>query len=467
MGLRTRQEGAVGLLILAGLGLFGGLIAWIQSVGFGQQRYRVVVEFEDAKGMQVGAVLRYRGVEIGKAVAIRPTSRSVEVEVEVTAATLRIPGDSIVEAQSAALLGEKYMDIITQDELDDEESLPLPTDPSCNPEVIVCEGSVLVGVAPADLTDLIRSSNQIAELFTNPLIVAALEEFASGAGEATAGLTDITNGFAELTTSLNAEMDNLSTTISDVGGAAVEIQATAVEARSVLEDNRPALAQTLKGFNGASDGLIALMGDLSPAVRRVTQGEMIENLETLSKNLRQASAQLVIAGRAINSAENSQMLQDLLESARATFQNTQKITTDLDELTGDPKLRDDVRRLLQGVGELFGAADQLDRQIAAINDLSPDSNLEAVEQVWDSQAWYTWQQEAAELQALLNELDSVEGIARPSQSAAGRSATASPSPSPPQPSPTAPSRTDPTFSSPPASPSPPSNRQDARDPSLY
>lgn len=471
MGLRTRQEGAVGLLIVAGLGLFGGLIAWIQSVGLGQQRYRVVVEFEDAKGMQVGAVLRYRGVEIGKAVQIRPNSRTVSVEVEVTAPTLRMPGDSIVEVQSAALLGEKYMDIVTQEEMENEDSLPLPTDPSCNPEVIVCEGSILVGIAPPDLTDLIRSSNQIAELFTNPLIVTALEEFASGAGQATSGLTDITKNFAELTTSLNAEMGNLSTTITnvgtaanEVGAAAGEIQATAGEARSILEDNRSALTQTLNGFSNASDGLVALMGDLSPAVQRVTQGEMLDNLETLSKNLRQTSAQLVVAGRALNSPENTQMLQDLLESARTTFQNTQKITTDLDELTGDPNLRDDVRRLLQGVGQLFGAAEQLDRQLEALNELAPDDNLEAAGSVWNSQEWYTWQQEATELQALLNELDARDRgankantrLSRPARSTRSvdlsptNPSTAAPSPSPtaspfqhPQPTPT---RISPSFS---------------------
>ncbi|MGA1602550.1 MAG: MlaD family protein [Prochlorothrix sp.] len=404
MGLRTRQEGAVGLMILAGLGLFGGLIAWIQSFGLGQERYRVVVEFEDAKGMQVGAVLRYRGVEIGKAVSIRPTSRAVEVEVEIVTPNLRIPGDAIVEAQSAALLGEKFMDIISQTTLDNEESLPLPVDAACNPDVIVCEGSVLVGVAPADLTDLIRSSNQIAELFTNPLLVTALEEFASGAGAATTGLRDITTNFTELTTSLNAEMENLSTTLTSIGDAAVEIQATATEARSILEENRSALGQTLNGFSRASDGLVALMGDLSPAVQQVTEGEMLSNLETLSKNLRQASAQLVVAGRAINSPENSQMLQDILESARATFQNTQKITTDVDELTGDARLRNDLRLLLEGMGRLFSAADQLDQQVAVLNTLGSDG-IKVSEDIWVSEDWHTWQREAAQLQALLDDLD--------------------------------------------------------------
>lgn len=426
MGLRTRQEGAVGLLILAGLGLFGGLILWIQSVGFGQQRYRVTIEFEDAKGMQVGAVLRYRGVEIGQAVAVRPTSRAVEVDVDISQANLRISSDAIVAAQSAALLGEKYMDLVAQAPLDNEENLPLPLDPACNPEVIICEGSRLVGIAPADLTDLIRSSNQIAELFTNPLILAALEEFAQGAGEATGSIKGITDGVAELTTSLNTEIGTLGNTLTSVGNAADEIQVAAsgiqataseiqgatAEARSILEENRSTISTTLQGLGQASDRLTVLMGNLNPAVQEIAQGEILENLDVLTQNLRQTSAQLLVAGRALNSPENVQVLQELLDSARTTFQNTQKITTDLDDLTGDPALRNDLRQLLQGMGQLFGAAEQLDQEVQALRLLSPNSPP-APRPTWVSdQEWRSWRRDVVLLQRLLDEMDAKQPAAQ-------------------------------------------------------
>lgn len=407
MVVRKNQEGPVGLLILAGVGLFAGLIAWIQGVGLGQQRYRITVEFENAKGMQVGAVLNYRGVEIGKALAIRPTSTAVEVEVEIYQPELRIPWDSTIEVESSALLGDKYMNLIVHSPLTDETNLPLPVDPACNPEVIICDGSRVAGVAPPDLTDLIRSSNEIAELFTNPLLLAGLQEVLQGAGEATGGLKGVTQGFSTLATSLNSQVDNLGNTITTMGTAAGEIQTTAVSARNVLEENRGAIGLTLRSFGNASDNLTNLMGDLTPAVQQVTQGEMVDNLEVLTKNLRQASASLAIAGRAINDPENVQLLQETLDSARVTFQNAQKITSDLDELTGDAEVRDNLRRLLDNMGRLFGTAERLDRQVQALKVLSPPGS--ALEQIdddaWVSADWATWQEDVANLQALLDQMD--------------------------------------------------------------
>uniref|UniRef100_A0ACD5H2C3 Uncharacterized protein n=1 Tax=Desertifilum tharense IPPAS B-1220 TaxID=1781255 RepID=A0ACD5H2C3_9CYAN len=53
---------------------------------------------------------------------------------------------------------------------------------------------------------------------------------------------------------------------------------------------------------------------------------------------------------ALNSPTNIVMLQQTLDSARATFQNAQKITADLDEVTGDPAFRDNLRNLVNGLG---------------------------------------------------------------------------------------------------------------------
>jgi phospholipid/cholesterol/gamma-HCH transport system substrate-binding protein len=53
-------------------------------------------------------------------------------------------------------------------------------------------------------------------------------------------------------------------------------------------------------------------------------------------------------------------LRETLDSARATFANAKKITADLDELTGDPKLRSNIRNLINGLGGLLSTAPNLD-----------------------------------------------------------------------------------------------------------
>ncbi len=49
----------------------------------------------------------------------------------------------------------------------------------------------------------------------------------------------------------------------------------------------------------------------------------------------------------------------MLDSARATFANTRKITADLDELTGDPKFRANIRNIVNGLSGLLSNAPEL------------------------------------------------------------------------------------------------------------
>ena len=54
------------------------------------------------------------------------------------------------------------------------------------------------------------------------------------------------------------------------------------------------------------------------------------------------------------------LLQKTLESARVTFENTQKITSDIDELIGDPQFRENLRRLIDGLSNLLSSGEQLE-----------------------------------------------------------------------------------------------------------
>lgn len=394
MRSRGFREGTVGLLILTGLGLFGFLVAWVQGVGIGQQRYRVTMEFTDAQGVQVGSVLRYRGVQIGKVTAVRPGSQLIEIEAEIDQPELRIPSDSIVTVQTAALLGDVVMDVLPQSVLTEVENLPRPIDPACNPDVIICEGSELQGVETADFADLIQSTYELAQIFSDPLLIAALEEAAMNAGRATTGLTGLTTNFTNLTDSLNNEIDNLSNTITTMGTAATEIQNTAVTARNILESNRGALDATLGNFSQAGQDLMVLFDDLNPIVSEVADGNLLKNLETLTNNLRVASSQLRVATAALNDPSNVQVLQETLDSARVTFQNAQKITTDLEELTGDAYLREDVRRLLEGFGGLFTAAHELEQEIEVVQRMNQTIAGEPLfsDPQLGSTDWLSWHQ---------------------------------------------------------------------------
>ena len=104
------------------------------------------------------------------------------------------------------------------------------------------------------------------------------------------------------------------------------------------------------------------MENLSPIISEVERGEFISNLEILSANAVETSANLRDISTDLNSPTNIIMLQQTLDSARATFENVQKMTSDLDDITGDERFRRSLKQIINGLGDLFSSTKQLEQQ---------------------------------------------------------------------------------------------------------
>jgi len=90
---------------------------------------------------------------------------------------------------------------------------------------------------------------------------------------------------------------------------------------------------------------------------------LLENLETLSANAAEASTNLRDVTKTLNDPNNLLVLQQTLDSARVTFENTQKITSDLDELTGNPQFRQNLEQLVNGLSGLVSSTEQVEQQV--------------------------------------------------------------------------------------------------------
>ena len=145
---------------------------------------------------------------------------------------------------------------------------------------------------------------------------------------------------------------------------------TIAQVNNLITANRATLVSTLDNLNATSTSLRATVTQLSPILTQVQQGEIIQNLEALSANAAQASANFRDVSNTLNNPANISVLQQTLESARATFENTQKITSDLDDLTGDPALRENLKRLINGLSGLVSSTDQLQQQTQVAKILS-------------------------------------------------------------------------------------------------
>ncbi|WP_333463180.1 MlaD family protein [Microcoleus sp. herbarium7] len=193
----------------------------------------------------------------------------------------------------------------------------------------------------------------------------------SAKGELSAVSSDIRKVTATAENSTKEITAAAITSANSVTQAANQITLTANELNSLVTSNRGSIVSTLNNINQASQELRVTVSSLSPTINRINQGQLLNNLEILSANAAQASANLRDLSSNLNNPASLLLLQQTLDSARATFQNVQKITSDVDEITGDPAFRNNIRRLINGLGNLLGATEQLRQEVKVAQTLAP------------------------------------------------------------------------------------------------
>ncbi|MEG5174763.1 MlaD family protein [Microcoleus sp. B3-D7] len=183
--------------------------------------------------------------------------------------------------------------------------------------------------------------------------------------------TDISKVAATADTSTKAVSAAAINSANSVTQAANQVTLTANQLNSLVTTNRASLVSTLNNINQSSQELRVAVSSLSPTINRINQGQLLNNLEVLSANAAQASGNLRDLSSQVNNPATLLLLQQTLDSARATFQNVQKITSDVDDLTGDPAFRNNIRRLFNGLGGLLGSTEQLRQQVKVTQTLAP------------------------------------------------------------------------------------------------
>jgi phospholipid/cholesterol/gamma-HCH transport system substrate-binding protein len=190
-------------------------------------------------------------------------------------------------------------------------------------------------------------------------------------GEISAVAADVSKVAATADTSTKAVSAAAINSANSVTQAANQITLTANQVNSLVATTRGSLVSTLNNINQSSQELRVAVNSLSPTINRINQGQLLNNLEVLSANAAQASGNLRDLSSQVNNPATLLLLQQTLDSARATFQNVQKITSDVDDLTGDPAFRNNIRRLFNGLGGLLGSTEQLRQQVKVAQTLAP------------------------------------------------------------------------------------------------
>ncbi|MGF1457780.1 MAG: MlaD family protein [Leptolyngbyaceae cyanobacterium] len=380
MRARAIREGSVGLLILIGVGLFGGLVLWLRGLNPGNRNYNMVVTFKDTAGMQVGTAVRYRGVPVGRVIDIQPSSNEVDVRLEITQASLRIPEEDLrVAANQSGFIGETTIDITPMVELTEAQQDVSPTASDCEAGAIICDGDQLAGVTGVSYESLLRSAETLATALADPELISSLKATLNNTTAFTEEATKLTTELTELTLAAQSEVAPLSDSVqqatNSAAAAAQEFQLTATDVRGLLAANRLNLTTTISNISQGSERLSGILDNLA---NEIEDPQLVEDLRALSANAAEASANFRDASvdirnltGSINQPANVLLLQQTLDSARDVFQGAQKVLSDVDQLTGDPAIRNNIRDLIYGLSDLLSSAEILERQAQVAVALGP------------------------------------------------------------------------------------------------
>ncbi|HEY9645987.1 MAG TPA: MlaD family protein [Chroococcidiopsis sp.] len=382
MRSRTVREGAVGLLVLLGISSVIALSLWLSETYFGRRSYRLIVEFANADGLKIGSPVLFRGVPVGKVVAIQAESNSVAVSLDIENPALRIPRNSSAEVDRTGLIGEGSLAIRPLHENQPVAMTgPGPMDRGCDSQVLLCNGDRFVGSPPINYGSLIRAIVKIADLITDPTFQGKVDRAVGNLNATTTEIQRLSRDAASLARALQREVGTFGNTARSISrtsdtinratntttGAIVRtagsIEQTATNVNGIVASNRANLTTTLTSLAQTSATLRTALGEVAPTMRQLRSSNLLQNLDTLTGNAAQAAANLRDITGAVNNPQNLLMLQRTLDSARSTLQTLDKITGDLDELTGDPRFRESLRVIIFSLGRLLSSTQELQQQV--------------------------------------------------------------------------------------------------------
>jgi phospholipid/cholesterol/gamma-HCH transport system substrate-binding protein len=354
---KTLRDGALGLFIIGGVLALGGALLWLRGLQLSSSKFTFTVKLPDASGLNAGSVVRFRGVEVGRVTALTAQSDGVDVLVSIADSKLIIPKQSVVETNQSGFLGNTNIDIFPpKDKLAIDPNLS-PITKDCNAELIICQGVAIEGVRGVSFVALLKDMRAVARKINDQGLIDNLSESLIAAKATAKSIQKLTDSADRVVGKFENQIAKFGDTADAISGAATKVGNVASSTQDLIEVNREKLAQTLDGIAATSKEARSLLASVKPLLN---DGKLIASLQQLTENAAETSANLRKVSGELNDPATIASLRETLDSARATFANTKKITADLDELTGDPKLRSNIRNLVNGLGGLLSNAPNLD-----------------------------------------------------------------------------------------------------------
>jgi len=389
--MRLSDAARVGITVLLATVLLIAGVFWLQRNWGAGDTYARDVTFPDAQGIQKGAYVRVRGVDVGSVSAVRLGSDASAL------ITLRIRKP---EVEGGYRLSARDSIKIVAGVLGFSPSYIEITPNARAADAATGEPTVLVGQTGPGMNEILSESDRLLHNLNTltermSRVSGSLAELAEDR-RLRNSLIRTTDNFARVSESGVAIGKNLESTTAQANRLVGSFQGTAAQLDRTLRQTDRLMA----GFRGTADESRALMRDSRALVRDTrgvvegagtlvrstnsvvenagglvtdTRGTLTENrerlkevLETLNSSLKQLDGTLAEARSFLGDTELRTDFRATARNIRDATDNLKKITDDVQGLTGDPKVQEDLKATVGDLRDATRQAAELFRRVGGV-----------------------------------------------------------------------------------------------------
>jgi phospholipid/cholesterol/gamma-HCH transport system substrate-binding protein len=314
--VKRSNEFAVGLAVLAALGLVIGGALWLSETDVNQKKISYTARFRTVGGLGVGGPVTLRGVKVGRVYAIRLVENEwVETEFSIDRA-VELPRKPAVISASASLFGEWTANIVPYE--------PLPSDPNLRDALVESDqagGEAWPGATLPDIGQLTAQASRIA-----------------------GDVGDITQRIGQAFDS--TALKNLQQSVKDLAAISGRLVKFANAQTDRMERVGKNVVTTSDAFSGVAKTFEGAVARLDTATSDNQLADILNNSRSSSVDIREAAADLrsVMAAARANQAS----LVRVLQSADSLMMNIQSGSGSLGMLATDSTLyRETTRTVIQ------------------------------------------------------------------------------------------------------------------------
>ena len=326
--------------------------SWLKSFSLFNQPQRFTVRFSDVAGLSNNATINVQGVRVGSVEFINfvdagAEGKMVDVHLKITNGTLRVPKGAVITIQTLGMVGAKYI----------ECTLPIHTADKSGPEwQPLTDADTVRGVDPVRVEMVLNNvATKVSDVFSRIDTQKASNTF---------------NNLSAASEKLNKNMDRLArvsdsvnTATHDISVAAVKFGKTADGADIVTRDASKFFRSGDRTFNSVT----AVADDFRTTSSRINK--LLDN-PNFSGDLRETMVQARATADTISNAmkDFNVTLQDkplreeilaILTRLQASTENIRQSMETVNKISGDEKLRADLKEIVQTAKEAMAQANNI------------------------------------------------------------------------------------------------------------